>query len=451
MKTLLVAALLSGCAALTTAASAQAQGDAQTTGGQLLVMLPIPPPHWRAGAGYGAAYPLDAGAPARRRIAQALAREHGLRVVDSWPMPVIGVDCFVMAPAAGSAAGAASGPVSGRASGPVLDALGRDPRVAWAQPVNAFHGEGAAAAAASPADPLYPIQPAAAAWRLTELHRVSTGRGVRVAVVDSGVDARHPDLAGQVELQENFVDTGPVPAEDHGTAVAGILAARAGNGVGIAGVAPDARLMALRACWQAPGQGASCSSFTLGKALNFAIQHGARVINLSLAGPPDPLLQALLVAADAGGAAVVGAADPNLPGGGFPASSPVVLAVDAERPLRPPPAARVLLAPGTDIPTCLPGARWGLVSGASYASAHVSGLLALLAQLQPAATPLQLKRDILTVRVTPTLRRTAQTAPQAAGAASIAACATIARAASSCACDCSPAAAIAAPAAWRRR
>jgi subtilisin family serine protease len=64
-----------------------------------------------------------------------------------------------------------------------------------------------------------------------------------VAVVDSGVDAEHPDLAGQLALRRNFVDAVPDAAEAHGTAVAGIIAARADNGIGIAGVAPGAR------CW----------------------------------------------------------------------------------------------------------------------------------------------------------------------------------------------------------
>jgi subtilisin family serine protease len=431
VKTLLAAGLIAACAALPACASpdapAQTSAAAQAAAPsprQLLVMLPIAPPHFRAGAGYGGAYPLDAGAQARRRIADDLAREHGLRVIDNWPMPVIGVDCFVME-------GAAWG-----VPGPMLEALGRDPRVAWVQQVNAFHAQGA-----DGGDPLYPVQPAATSWRLAELHRASTGRGVRVAIVDSGVDAGHPDLAGQVELQENFVDAGPAPAEVHGTAVAGVIAARAGNGIGIAGVAPGVRLMALRACWQAPRTRASCSSFTLGKALNFAIEHHARVINLSLAGPADRLLAALLQAADTHGAAVVGEVDPGLPGGGFPSSMPLVIAVAAQDPVRMPVRGDALLAPGADIPTCLPGARWGLVSGASYAAAHVSGLVALLAQLRPDAAPQQLKRGIVVVRDVPALRHTARTTLDAPGAGSIDACATIARAvgAGGCACACAPA------------
>lgn len=131
-------------------------------------------------------------------------------------MPAIGIDCFVMEE---------PGDVPLER---VLDALAHDPRVAWAQPVNPYHGleDGGGARGG---DPLYPAQPAARLWRLAELHRVSTGRKVAVAVVDSGVDGKHPDLAGQLLLRQNFVDAVPDAAEAHGTAVAGIIAARAGD------------------------------------------------------------------------------------------------------------------------------------------------------------------------------------------------------------------------------
>jgi subtilisin family serine protease len=99
------------------------------------------------------------------------------------------------------------------------------------------------------------------------VRKAATGRKVTVAVVDSGIESNHPDLAGQVAVEENFVDGQKYVAELHGTAVAGVIAARAGNGVGIEGVAPDARLLALRACWQA-GSATRCNSFTLAKAIN---------------------------------------------------------------------------------------------------------------------------------------------------------------------------------------
>ncbi|WP_229512827.1 S8 family serine peptidase [Massilia sp. AB1] len=351
----LLCALLGALLLLGAGVQAQDAPDAgQAAARQVLVMLRLPPQHYRPDAAYGGNYRNDSGQAARRRVAQDLARTHGLTLVSNWPMPVIGVDCFVM-----EQHGAA--PLAS-----VLAALARDPRVAWAQPVGIYETLGGG-------DPLFRLQPAARAWRLAELHRASTGRKVAVAVIDSGIDAAHPDLAGQIALQENLVDTQAAVAEAHGTAVAGVIAARRDNGVGIAGVAPDARLMALRACWETAGHPARCSSFTLGKALNVALMHEARIINLSLGGPPDRLLQALLDAALARGVLVVGAIDPQLPGGGFPASHPGVIAAGA------------VDAPDADIPTSLPGGRWGFVSGSSYAAAHVSGMAALLVELRPDA------------------------------------------------------------------
>jgi subtilisin family serine protease len=200
-----------------------------------------------------------------------------------------------------------------------------------------------------------------------------------VAVVDSGVDATHPELAGQLAARENFVDGQAYAAEPHGTAVAGIIVAHADNGIGIRGVAPAAHVLALRACSEQGPGGAHCDSFSLGKALNFAILHKPDIINLSLTGPPDRLLQRLVEAALGRGIRVVGAADPQSADGGFPASWPGVVAVTDRGSVG-------LRAPGRDVPAPLPGARFGVVSGASYAAAQVSGLLALMGELRPGAT-----------------------------------------------------------------
>jgi subtilisin family serine protease len=234
--------------------------------------------------------------------------------------------------------------------------------------------------ASAPNDPLFPLQPAAREWRLADLRELATGRNVRVAVIDSMVDAGHPDLAGQVWLARNFAPERPSAPETHGTGVAGIIAAVADNHLGIAGVAPGVRLMALRACWQEP-QATSCNTLSLAEALHFAIDHDAQVINMSLAGPPDPLLGRLLDVAVGRGIVLVGAADPNLPHGGFPASHAGVIAVSDDAT-----AAHTLgavLAPGRDVPTTEPGGRWYLVNGSSYAAAHVSGLYALMRERRP--------------------------------------------------------------------
>jgi subtilisin family serine protease len=257
----------------------------------------------------------------------------------------------------------------------VVQALSRDPRVTWAQPMNVFRTRGHD-------DPLFPLQPAAQAWHLADLHMVSSGRDVRVAVVDSRIDEHHPDLEGQVALKENFVEgRGDLP-EIHGTAVAGIIAARADNGVGIAGVAPDARLLALRACWEQSSQATLCTSLSLAMALHFAITHDADIINLSLSGPPDRLLAGLLDVALSRRISVVSAVDRSVPDGGFPASHAGVVAVSDDDGGSALPG--TLVAPGRDVPTTLPGARWNLVSGTSYAAAHVAGLFALVRERLPA-------------------------------------------------------------------
>ena len=394
---------------------------------QLLVMLRLPAAHFRPDASYGGRYIDDSGRGARRRRAEELARQHGLTLVDDWPMPVLGLDCYVMRyPDRESAER-------------IIANLARDPQVEWAQPVASFEGMATAPARSavdSPAPPatggdaLYPVQPAGRYWHVAELHHQTTGRDIKVAVVDSGIDGSHPDLLGQLAVNANFVDNAATPAENHGTAVAGIIAARAGNG-GILGVAPQARLMGLRACWQQPDLATRCNSFTLGKALNYAILNGAQVINLSLAGPPDRLLDRLLDVALERGIGVVGAVDPKASGPAFPASHRGVLAV-ASQPAAGKPAPAVmaagdppLLAPGSDIPTTAPGGRWSFVSGSSYAAAHVSGMLALMNQLQPGATPAQLRRLLQP--------------GESLNAVNIDACATISRLLSHCSCSCTAA------------
>jgi hypothetical protein len=328
---------------------------------QVLVLLRLAPEHQRADPGYAGGYGPGPERAARRRIADRLAHDHGLTIAAGWPMPRVGVDCFVM-----------DVPV-GQSPAKVAAQLSRERDVAWAEPMHVYRAQGKVAA--QPNDPLFKAQPAARAWRLADLHELSTGRNMRVAVIDSQVDTGHPDLAGQAALRQDFVlDHAAVP-ETHGTAVAGIIAAIANNGVGIVGVAPGARLMALRACWQEAAD-TVCDTLSLAKALHFAIEHDAQVINLSLSGPPDILLGRLLDVALARGAVVVGAADPNLALGGFPASHPGVIAVASDQGLgRTGPA---YLAPGRDIPAPQPGGHWSLVTGSSFAAAHVSGLVALM-------------------------------------------------------------------------
>jgi len=402
---LLACALLAGCSTTGTRPDAVVAHD--DPGRQVLVMLRMPVPHFRASQAYTGAYGNDAARAARRRIAAAVARDYGLAMGVDWPMPALGVDCFVMlAPDAASA-------------GALIERLSSDPRVESAQRMNVF-------SVLAHNDPLYRLQPGAARWHLDELHAIATGRGVRIAEIDTGVEVDHPDLAGQIEVVKNLVDERKDVAEVHGTAVAGIIAARADNNVGIAGVAPESRLLALRACWQASvrDSGAMCSSFTLAKALQSALDERADVINLSVGGPRDALLARLLDVATARGIAVVAAVDPRERSGGFPASHRGVLAIaDDDGHDR---AANVFRAPARDIPTTMVGRTWAFASGTSFAAAHVSGLVALLREVAPWARPAQV-RDFLSA---------AEPVGALDASNRVNACAAVAKARQSCACAC---------------
>ena len=344
---------------------------------QILVMLKMAPPHYRPGGSYGGSYGDTTAMAARRRLAAGIARRNGLKLVDGWPMPLIGVDCYVMRVPDGMAVDAAIAQVS------------KEPGVAWSQALQTYQARGSPVGTALN-DPLFPAEPAAKAWRLADLHRIATGRGISIAIIDSKIDVAHPDLAGQFIANADFVDPRAGRSEAHGTGVAGIVGAKAGNGIGIAGIAPDARMMALRACWQTAAGPTLCNSLSLARALQFAIDRNAEVINLSLAGPADPLLARLIAIAISRNVSVVAAFDPSLPQGGFPASLPGVIAV-ADESLRSLPA-RVYVAPGRDVPTTQPGGKWYLVNGSSYAVAHVSGLIALMRQSGGRATHITLDR-----------------------------------------------------------
>jgi subtilisin family serine protease len=324
-----------------------------------------------------------ASADSSDRIPVELAVAHGLRHLGAFPLTSIGVNCLVFEVPAN------------RAMDEVLRSLRADHRVESAQPNQVFRN----LAAAAP-DTYGSFQYGARAIRAPQAHRWATGRRVTVAVIDTGIETEHPDLRGRVARTENFVDGGAQSfAQDrHGTAVAGVIGARAHNNEGIFGVAPEADLIGIKACWHSTAGGleARCSSWTLAKAIDFAVINGTRVINLSLGGPPDPLLTRLIVKAVERGTTVVAAAMEGADAPGFPASLPLVIGVvasDAHNDVRSDERTRatMLAAPGVEILTTAPPHAYAFLSGTSLAAAHVSGVVALLLQQEPTMSPSQVR------------------------------------------------------------
>jgi subtilisin family serine protease len=316
------------------------------------------------------------------RVARELAERHHLRLVAEWPVTVLGVACVVYEVP------------TGRNLDEAIRTIVRDPQVESAQIMKTFRAMGVPDPGALPySDPYFRLQKDLQAMNIPAAQRLATGRGIRVAVIDSGVDGSHPDLRRQVDVSENLAVQRPNEntQDIHGTAVAGIIAAEARNGVGIVGIAPDAELIALRACWpERPGAAeALCNSFTLALAVNEAIRLGAQIINFSLTGPEDPLVGRLIRAAlDRGILAVASDPGERGPDSGFPAHLDGVIAVRLQAPEPPQRVTKeeALAAPGSGILTTLPHATYDFVSGSSFAAPHITGILAMMRELNPRLT-----------------------------------------------------------------
>jgi len=130
-----------------------------------------------------------------------------------------------------------------------------------------------------------PAQYAVAQLRLPQAHALVRGMNVTIAVIDSGIDVKHPELVNAIA--DNFDALGSKEGPHvHGTGIAGAIVAHAR----LMGSAPEARLLAIRA-FGAGSRGAESTSYVILKGLNYAAEHGAQIINMSFAGPKDPLVE----------------------------------------------------------------------------------------------------------------------------------------------------------------
>ena len=187
--------------------------------------------------GYGTTTNYRVSATATSLIRE-LARNHSLTLVSEWPIEQLQMHCVLFRIPPGTTREA------------VIEKLMTDKRVLIAQPLNEF--ESATTRARRFDDPYARLQSNVNALDVAEAHNISRGAGIRVAIIDTGVDTEHPDLAGRTQVTRNYIDDDAAEFRNdrHGTQVAGLIAAAANNGIGIVGVAPDVRLMAYKACWQ---------------------------------------------------------------------------------------------------------------------------------------------------------------------------------------------------------
>ncbi|MFF5174101.1 type VII secretion-associated serine protease mycosin [Micromonospora sp. NPDC000089] len=225
--------------------------------------------------------------------------------------------------------------------------------------------------------------------------RTSTGRGVTVAVVDSGVDGRHPDLAGQVLPGIDLVSPGGAAEPDpvgHGTTVASLIAGRGDDSRGVVGLAPEARILPVRVL---DDENRYDDAMIVAKGVRWAVDNGARVINLSLGGSGDsPALAAALDYAFARDVVVVACtgnvATSTGPRVWYPAREPGVIAVagldrDSENMWAGSITGHdtVLTAPATGLVGARPpNSYWG-VQGTSFASPLVAATAALVRSRYP--------------------------------------------------------------------
>ena len=239
-----------------------------------------------------------------------------------------------------------------------------------------------------------PAQYVVEKWKLADVHRLVKGNNVVIAVIDSEIDAGHPDLAGVVAQRFSAVGA-PEQPHPHGTGMAGAISSHQK----LIGIAPGARLLAVHA-FSSKAASAESTTFQILKGIDWSVLQGARIINMSFAGPRDPSMALALKAAFDRNVVLIAAAgnagpkSPPL----FPGADPNVIAVtatDVDDKLFPG-ANRgkyvAIAAPGVDILVPAPQDAYQLTTGTSVASAEVSGVVALMLQRNPNLRPADVRR-----------------------------------------------------------
>ena len=321
---------------------------------------------WATGPGYSGTYNY-ANDPALERLADDLSSRYAISVTEQWPVRALNVHCIVVT-------------LEGETD-PILAELRADDRVEWVQPFNEFE---VLSSDVTSRDPYRHLQTSLETMNVAPLQSRLSGAGISIVVVDSGVESDHPDLHHALVEQVDFVGRGD-HSERHGTGVAGVMIAAHGNDEGIVGVAPDVRLHAYRACWESERGKARCNSLTLSRALDRAIRAKPHILNLSLTGPKDQLLDRLVGQLLEAGAIVVAAHDGRQTAQDrFPTPrAGIVTVLDGTGVSSM--GQQAVYAPGGAVLTAQPGHSYDFMNGTSFAAAHVSAVLALMLEVRPDA------------------------------------------------------------------
>lgn len=207
--------------------------------------------------------------PILQRATNQLVEEYQLLAADQWPLKSLGVHCILIE----------SPPVD------VLERLTKDKRVKWIQPFNEFDTQ---FSKSSQAPKLTVISPS--------IVLPNNGSGIDIIVIDTGADVSHPAFNDSGMRYQNFViGKGNGKDEVHGTAVMGLLAANGSSSkTPVRGLTSQANLLHYRGCWQKSDGKGKCTTLTLALALDAAIASNPNILNLSLSGPKDRILEALI-------------------------------------------------------------------------------------------------------------------------------------------------------------
>lgn len=252
-------------------------------------------------------------------------------------------------------------------------------------------------ASAAPASSCELEQYALARMRMPEAHTLANGHRVLIAVIDGGVDTQHPELAGLIVDTYDAIGSGD-RVHAHGTSIVGAIAAR----VRLRGTAPGAHILLARAFGT---QRTSMDGTTTDiiKAIEWSMQRGARIINMSFAGDHNPAIERRLNMARGRGIILVAAAGNAGPNSRpqFPAAQPGVIAVSAtdedDRLYRS--AVRgnhiAIAAPGVNLVLPTLGGECRITSGTSFSAAEITGVIALMLERNPGLNPDAVRRALM--------------------------------------------------------